>query len=92
VRTASPARASCQVVATAQAVSLNATVVPPAPLSFLTLFPDGISLPVVSTLNAVDGSITSNAAVVPVSPSGWLAIYATHSTHLLLDLNGFFAP
>jgi hypothetical protein len=91
-RNVSPARALCQINATAQAVSMNATVVPPASLSYLTLFPAGSTMPIVSTLNAVDGSITSNAAIVPVSTNGWLSAFLSHRSHLLLDLNGFFAP
>ena len=43
----------------------NATVVPTGILSYLTLWPDGENRPVVSTLNAIDGAITSNMAIVP---------------------------
>src|SRR5262249_21367500 len=38
----------------------NATVVPHGSLGYLTLWPDGEGQPVVSTLNAVDGAVTSN--------------------------------
>ena len=34
-------------------------------LGYLTLWPDGQPQPVVSTLNATDGTITSNMAIVP---------------------------
>jgi len=54
----------CAVSGTAQAYVLNATVVPVAPLYYLTLWPDGQGRPEVSTLNAVDGEITSNMAIV----------------------------
>ena len=55
----------CNVSTVAAAYVLNATVIPPnAPLDFLTLWPAGTSQPVVSTLNATDGSITSNMAIV----------------------------
>src|SRR5262249_50041825 len=73
------------------AYSLNATVVPHGPLSFLTLWPAGQPQPLVSTLNAVDGSITSNAAIVPAS-SGAISAFSTDTTDLILDLNGLFAP
>ena len=36
-----------------------------APLGYLTLWPDGGNQPGVSTLNAFDGAITSNMAIVP---------------------------
>jgi hypothetical protein len=42
---------ACDVPATAQAYSLNITVVPPGPLDYLTVWPTGQSMPVVSTLN-----------------------------------------
>jgi len=45
----------------------NPTVVPPHPLGYLTLWPDGQQQPGVSTLTAVDGRMTSNVAVVPTA-------------------------
>lgn len=82
----------CGVPSTAQAFSLNATVVPSPVLGFLTLFPTGVTRPLASTLNAVDGSITSNAAIVPAGTSGQVSAYVTERTHLILDINGYFAP
>jgi hypothetical protein len=76
---------------TAQAVVSNATVVPPNGLSYLTLWPTGASQPLVSTLNASDGAVTSNMAIVPVT-SGSLSVYGTNATQLILDLSGYFAP
>ena len=55
---------SCSIPATAQAYSMNATVVPPTPLGFLTLWGSG-TMPLASTLNSLDGSIVANAALVP---------------------------
>ncbi|MCC6368837.1 MAG: hypothetical protein IT165_35395 [Bryobacterales bacterium] len=43
-----------------------------------------------STLNAFDGSVTSNAAIVPASPNGSISIYVTDSAHVILDINGYF--
>ncbi len=45
----------------------NATVVPQGGLGFLTLWPQGIAQPLVSTLNAIDGAVTSNMAIVPTT-------------------------
>jgi hypothetical protein len=83
---------SCNVPLAAGAYSFNATVVPPAPFGYLTLWPLGTSQPVVSTLNAVDGSITSNAAIVPSGIGGTMRLFGSDAVHLILDLNGFFAP
>jgi hypothetical protein len=80
--------------ASAQAYSLNATVVPTGVLGHLTLWPTGISQPLVSTLNAWDGAISSNAAIVPAGTGGGVSTYvnATSSTHLIMDVNGYFGP
>ena len=70
---------------------MNATVVPHGFLGFLTLWPAGQSQPVVSTLNAFDAAITSNAAIVP-TVTGAISAFASDTTDLILDLNGVFAP
>jgi len=82
---------TCGVPSTARAYVLNATVVPSGALNFLTLWPQGASQPVVSTLNAVDGAITSNMAIVPAA-NGAIDAYASDHTHLILDIFGYFAP
>lgn len=80
----------CGATSAAQAQVFNATVVPAGPLGFLTLWPEGSAQPVVSTLNAYDGEVTSNLAIVPTSDTG-ISAYASDSTYLLLDLYGYFA-
>ncbi len=84
---------SCALPAAA-AYSLNATVIPQGQLGFLSLWPSGISMPVVSTLNAIDGAITSNAAIVPASANGSVAAYAAAAgaSELILDISGYFGP
>jgi hypothetical protein len=72
---------------------LNATVVPTAPLWFLTLWPDGITQPVVSTLNSYDATVTSNMAIVSTGADGGFDALADGGpTHLILDLSGSFMP
>ncbi len=85
------AASGCGAPANAQAFALNATVVPPAPLGFLTLWAQGATQPLVSTLNAGDSAITSNLAIVPAS-SGSISAFASDKTHLVLDISGYFAP
>ena len=70
---------------------LNATVVPPGALNYLTLWPDGETQPNVSTLNADDGAITSNMAIVPTN-NGKIDVYAFNPTNLILDISSYFAP
>ena len=81
----------CTLPAGAEAYVFNATVVPSPNLSYLTLWPDGENRPVVSTLNAADGFITSNMAIVPTD-NGSIDAYAAGMTHLILDISGYFAP
>ena len=83
---------ACQLPAAAKAYSLNATVVPQGALAYLTLWPAGQAQPFVSTLNAFDGSIVSNAAIVPAAASGSVSAYVANTTDLILDTNGYFAP
>ena len=75
----------------AQAFVLNATVVPPGPLGFLSLWPDAQAQPLVSTLNALDAAITSNMAILP-GANGSIDAFAANPTQLILDISGYFAP
>jgi len=81
----------CAVPNNAKGYVFNATVIPPHPLLFLTLWPDGEPQPTVSTLNANDGFITSNLAIVPTN-NGSIDAYAPSITQLILDISGYFAP
>ena len=72
--------------------SLNATVVPTGFLGYLTVWPTGLSQPFVSTLNAYDGQVTANALIVPAGTGGAASAFASHTTHLILDIGGYFAP
>jgi hypothetical protein len=81
----------CGVPATAQSYVLNATVVPSTVLGFLTLWPQGANQPLVSTLNAGDGAVTSNQAIVPTT-NGSVSAFGSNTTHLVLDIAGYFAP
>ncbi len=81
----------CAPPSSAAAYIFNATVVPPASMPYLTLWPDGEQQPVVSTLNAYDGFITSNMAIVPTN-NGSIDAFAYALTQLILDISGYFAP
>ena len=90
-KTVSVEDSACAPPSNAAAYIFNATVVPPGPMLFLSLWPDGELQPTVSTLNAEDGSITSNMAIVPTT-NGSIDAYAAGLTHLILDISGYFAP
>jgi hypothetical protein len=84
---------ACGVPPEAQSLVLNATVVPSGELGFISLWANGGAQPGVSTLNALDGSVTSNMAVVPTT-NGLVNTYASGpgATYLILDTSGYFAP
>jgi hypothetical protein len=79
------------VPAAAQAYIFNATVVPPGPLGFLTLWPQGLTQPPTATLNASDGAVTNNMAIIRTN-NGAISAFATDLTHLVLDIFAYFAP
>jgi flagellar basal body rod protein FlgF len=83
---------SCSIPSSAQAYSLNLTAVPHSGLAYITVWPTGETQPLVSTLNALTGAITANAAIVPAGSAGEISIYATNDTDLVIDVNGYFAP
>lgn len=82
----------CGIPSTAQAYSLNFTVVPQGSLGYLTAWPTGQSQPVVSTLNSLEGRIVANAAIVPAGENGAISVFVTNSTNVVIDINGYFAP
>jgi len=86
-----PVSGTCGVPSTAQAYILNATVVPHGSFGFLSLWKHAAAQPLVSTLNAFDGAITSNMAIVPAA-GGAIDAFASDPTHLILDIFGYFAP
>jgi hypothetical protein len=82
---------SCGLPAGALAYSLNMTVVPTGALGFVTTWPTGQSQPLVSTLNDPTGTIVANAAIVSSGTGGSINVFATDQTHLIIDVNGYFA-
>ena len=89
-RTFAIPQSACGIPATATAYSLNVTVVPSGPLSYLTLWPAGEAQPLVSTLNSFDGSVVANAAIVPAGAGGAVSVYASNPTDVILDIDGYF--
>jgi endo-1,4-beta-xylanase len=83
-------QSGCGIPFTAQAYSLNVTVVPPGPLSYLTLWPAGQVQPLVSTLNSFQGLVVANAAIVPAGDGGAVNVFVTDAANVILDINGYF--
>ncbi len=83
---------NCGIPVGAQAYAFNMTVVPAGPLGYLSTWPAGSPQPLVSTLNALTGAVTSNASIVPAGVNGAISVYASDTTNLIIDINGYFAP
>ena len=81
---------ACNIPPTATAYSLNVTVVPTGGLAYLSIWPTGVSQPVVSTLNDFLNTVVANAAIVQAGTSGAISVYVTDQTHLVLDIDGYF--
>ncbi len=84
------AQSGCGIPGTAQAYSLNVTVVPEGRLSYLTLWPTGQPQAMVSTLNSWGGIVVANAAIVPAGTNGAVSVFASDPTDVILDVNGYF--
>jgi hypothetical protein len=83
---------ACNIPPQAAAYSLNVTVVPNGYLGYLTVWPTGQTQPLVSTLNSLDGRIKANAAIIPTGSGGAVSVYASDTTQVVLDVNGYFVP
>jgi hypothetical protein len=81
---------SCLLPSTAAAYSLNMTAVPPAPLGFLTVWPDGVPRPLASTLNDSKGLPDANAALVQAGTAAAIDVFVNATSHVVIDANGYF--
>ena len=85
-------QSACGIPSGAGAYSLNFTAVPHAPqLGIFITWPTGQPQPNVSTMNSYNGSVASNAAIVPAGTGGAISIFVTDAADVLFDINGYFA-
>jgi hypothetical protein len=82
---------SCNLPSTAQAYSLNLTAVPQVPLGYLTAWPTGQTQPGTANLSSTTGTVAASAAIVPAGTSGSINVYASNTTDLVIDVDGYFA-
>jgi serine protease AprX len=88
------ARRTCDGVtipANAMAVTGNVTPVPNSD-GFLTLFPSNATRPLVANSNFVAGEIVNNVFTVGLGADGAFKIYASTTTHVVVDVTGYYAP
>lgn len=84
----------CGVPTSAKAVALNVTVVGATARGYLTIYPDGESLPGVSTINFASGQTRANNGVSALGVDGAIAVYfaqaSTATVQLVVDVTGYF--
>jgi len=87
-----PVPASSCGIPVAAAYSLNLVVVPPpgGVVGFLSAWPDDEAWPGTATLNDPTGGIVSNSAIIAAGSDGGIKVFATASTDLVIDINGYF--
>jgi hypothetical protein len=83
---------TCIIPSIARAYSFNITIVPPGFVDFITVWPTGVARPFASTLNGYVANVIANAAIVPAGTGGSIDVYASQNTHLIVDINGYYAP
>ena len=79
------------VPAGASAAVLNVTAVNPTASGFLTVFPEGTTMPTVSNLNFVADETVANLVTVPFSSTGMVSIFNhVGSTNVVIDVDGYY--
>ena len=74
------------------AVVVNVTVVEPTADGYITVYPNGGSVPNASTINFKAGRTVANQATVPVSSDGKIAVFnKSGATHVLVDVVGWWS-
>ena len=72
------------------AVVLNITGDQASDNGFVTAWPGGGTLPVVSNLNLTTGDSRANLAIVPVGAGGKVSLFSSGGTELIADVAGWF--
>jgi hypothetical protein len=70
---------------------LNVTALPAGePMPFLTVYATGEARPNASILNAFEGQVMTNSAIVPAGVNGSIDVYAFKRTHVVVEVSGYF--
>ena len=72
------------------AAALNVTVTGPAGEGFVTVFPCDTAQPNASNLNYSAGATIPNAVITRLSASGTVCVFTSISTHVIVDVDGYF--
>ncbi|MBI4902483.1 MAG: hypothetical protein HY820_02535 [Acidobacteria bacterium] len=75
----------------ARAWAMNASVTPNGVgMPYLSMWPSGTAWPNVSQLNAFQGQMLANSGIVPASASGSIDVRVASTTHVTLEVSGYF--
>jgi len=75
----------------ATAVALNLTIVDPFGRGYATVWPCGSARPTASNINFTPGKRIANGVVAPIGDDGSVCIYTHASTHVVVDVAGWFS-
>lgn len=92
VETPQSAAGSCGIPVAAKAVIGNATVVAPSAGGWLTLWPSDVARPNTAASNFLAGQAFNRHFTVGLGADGAFKVYPTSTTHLVIDVGGYFAP
>lgn len=86
--------AGCGVPKDARSVQANVVSVGAAGSGYLTVYPGGATAPLASWLNFRDGKAIANGGTITLSDDGSSAfgVKVSRSTHVVVDVTGYYAP
>ena len=73
-------------------VAVNLTVTNPTAPGFISAYPCGGQVPLVSSVNFVAGQTVPNLAVVKVGDGGAICLYGNVTTDVIVDIDGWYGP
>lgn len=82
----------CGVPAGGGAVSLTITATDASTGGYLTVKAAGTPLPDTSNVNFRPGAAAANSAIVAISPTGAVDVFASSAAHVIVDVSGVFVP
>ncbi|MEP7338039.1 MAG: PQQ-dependent sugar dehydrogenase [Acidobacteriota bacterium] len=89
------ARTTCETLtipAAAQAIVANATVInATAQTGYLTIYPNGVPVPLAANMVYTPGQILSNAFTVGLNTSGEFNIFAERTVDMVVDVAGYYS-
>jgi hypothetical protein len=87
-----PAASGCSgIPSNAQGYAINVTALPNGnPMPFLTAYPAGQPRPNASILNAFQGQVVTNSAIIPAGTNGGIDVYAYRRTDVVVEISGYF--